>query len=285
MDQKLTEKIQIMMTKLRSVLLCLAIMAGTALLSAQRVDTLAVWSGAMNREVPALVIVPDGYDGTRSYPVLYLLHGYGGHERTWITVRPDLPQLASEMGMLVVCPDGNNSWYYDSPVDPAVRYETFMSRELPAYIDSAYVTVASPEGRAVTGLSMGGHGGMWLGIRHPEVFGAFGATSGGVDIRPFPRNWNLPKLLGQPYENPSNWEEYTVINQLGRLKPGAAIIFDCGTEDFFIDVNRRLHSEMLYRKIPHEYIERPGAHNGDYWSVSIVPQMLFFDRFFQQSGH
>ena len=94
-----------------------------------------------------------------------------------------------------------DSWYWDSPKNPAYRYETFVSSELVKYIDRNYKTIADRKGRAITGLSMGGHGAMWLGIRHKDVFGAAGSTSGCVDIRPFPKNWSMNKQLGELASN------------------------------------------------------------------------------------
>jgi enterochelin esterase-like enzyme len=58
------------------------------------------------------------------------------------------------------------------------------------------------------------------------------------------------------------------------------IMIDCGTEDFFYQVNKRLHEELLYRNIPHDFISRPGAHNGPYWRNAVKYQMLFFNDFF-----
>ena len=62
------------------------------------------------------------------------------------------------------------------------------------------------------------------------------------------------------------------------------LIFDCGVDDFFYDANVRLHNKMLERNIPHEYIERPGKHNWDYWSNAIKYQLLFFNDFFNQEA-
>lgn len=65
---------------------------------------------------------------------------------------------------------------------------------------------------------MGGHGAMWLSFRHKDVFGAAGSTSGGVDIRPFPNNWNMSDWLGKESENQEIWDNHTAINQIDRLK-------------------------------------------------------------------
>ncbi len=247
----------------------------------QRVDTVAVYSPSMQTMVNNVVIVPEGYSEEMEYPVLYLLHGHGGHHLKWLEIRPDLPDMVGGIEpVIVVCPDGRNSWYWDSPVNPSSQYETYMTSELISYIDSAYSTVASPDGRAVTGLSMGGHGGLWLGFRHPEIYGACGATSGGVDIRPFPEYWNMKDQLGPQAENMAVWDAHTVMTQLDSIRPGLVITFDCGTEDVFTGVNESLHRELMARKVPHTYVSSPGGHNAPYWHESIVRQLRFFRDFF-----
>ena len=253
--------------------------------NAARVDTLKVKSASMNKEVEVVVIVPDAALGKNavSCPAIYLLHGYGGNAKSWIDLKPTLPQIADEKGLLFICPDGKNSWYFDSPKNPAYRYETFVSSELVDYIDSHYKTTANRKGRAITGLSMGGHGALWLGIRHKEVFGAAGSTSGGVDIRPFPQNWEIQKQLGEFAYNKKSWDQHTVINQIDKISNGElALIIDCGEGDFFLNVNKDLHNRLLALKIDHDFITRPGVHNGNYWENSIDYQILFFKKFFEK---
>lgn len=132
---------------------------------------------------------------------------------------------------------------------------------------------------------MGGHGGLYLGIRHQDLFGVAGSMSGGVDIRPFPNNWDMAKRLGSLKDNAETWDKYTVTNLLDLLKPNSlAIIFDCGTEDFFYKVNTELHDKLLERKIPHDFIVRPGAHNWTYWTNSVGYQMLYFSNYFKKSN-
>ncbi|WP_419032508.1 alpha/beta hydrolase [Dysgonomonas gadei] len=253
-------------------------------LFSQTVDTIQVFSPKMNKTIKNVVVLPEGYDKSNpaKYPVLYLLHGYGGRYDTWVNgTKKSLPQDATRWQMIVVCPDGQNSWYWDSPVDPSMQFETYVSSELIKYIDEHYNTVASPKGRAVTGFSMGGHGGLWLGINHSDVFGACGSMSGGVDIRPFPNNWEMKSWLGKYKENEEQWNKHTVIDQLYKIEPNSlAIIIDCGVNDFFYNVNEELHKKMLYMNIPHDYIVRPGAHTHDYWNNAVDYQMMFFSKFF-----
>ena len=246
---------------------------------AAQVDTVMVQSPSMNKEVQVVVVTPDVALGKKAVacPVVYLLHGFGGNAKTWINTKPELPQIADEKGIIFVCPDGKNTWYWDSPKNKDVR------SELIKYIDGHYKTVAAPRGRAITGLSMGGHGALWNAIRHTDVFGAAGSTSGGVDIRPFPKNWMMPEQLGEMETNKEVWDQHTVINQVDKLrKDDLAMIIDCGEADFFLDVNKNLHKRLLELKIDHDFITRPGGHNGQYWNNSIDYQILFFSKFFKK---
>ncbi len=252
---------------------------------AARVETAMVKSASMNKDVNVLYILPDKALNGQKCPVIYLLHGYSDNEERWFKAKPELAQIADSKGIIFACPSGNNSWYWDSPVDPSFKYETFISSELIEYTDTHYATDPRREARAITGNSMGGHGAMWNAIRHQDVFGAAGAMSGGVDIRPFPNNWDMKKRLGEKDKNPELWETHTVINQLDKLQNDALAIFiDCGLNDFFFEVNESLHNQLVERKINHEYIVRPGSHNWPYWCNAVEYQILFFERYFAKNA-
>ncbi|RIV23770.1 esterase family protein [Fibrisoma montanum] len=251
---------------------------------AARVDTVDTFSASMKKTIKAVVVTPDAYTGDREFPVVYLLHGYSGNYADWVKKAPVLGRTVDANNVIVVCPDGNfGSWYFDSPVDPSFRYETYVANELVAWVDSHYRTIKSRQGRAITGLSMGGHGALYLAFRHQDVFGAAGSMSGGVDIRPFPNNWDIAKRLGTYAQQPERWDQNTVINLLHLLTPGSlALLIDCGTDDFFFRVNTNLHEKMLERNIAHDFIARPGAHNWAYWNNAVTYQLLFMRQFFDK---
>lgn len=263
--------------------LCLLLMACLGLQAAQ-VDTLLVRSESMNKDIKVVAIRPDKAMKGEKCPVIYLLHGHSGNARTWIDVRPDLPEIADRDGIIFVCPDGNyDSWYWDSPAIKESRYETFISKELIHYVDTHLSAIPDRNMRAITGLSMGGHGAMWNAIRHQDVFGAVGSMSGGLDIRPFPGSWGMKKYLGERDEHFDVWNNHTVINQLDHLKDGAlAIIIDCGVDDFFFGVNKAVHERLLQQKVGHDFIARPGGHTRNYWNNSIGYQIMFFKKFFEK---
>jgi len=250
------------------------------------VDTVVTYSRGMHKEIKAVVVKPSLYSRSDSFPVVYLLHGHSGNYRDWVTNVPAIKEYASRWGMIIVCPDGNyDSWYFDSPVDSSLRYETYVSKELVKYVDDHYKTLPGRDGRAITGLSMGGHGALFLAFRHQDIFGAAGSMSGGVDIRPFPTHWNIAGRLGSIDSFPQRWADYSVVNQTKLLKPGSlSIIFDCGSEDFFYKVNNELHEKLLAEKIPHVYSSRPGGHDWNFWSNSIEYQLLYFHHYFEQKN-
>lgn len=261
----------------------------TFFVQAAVVDTVEIHSSSMNKKIKAVVITPAGYDAqaNKQYPVVYLLHGHSGNYRSWVKDVPSIKKSADELGLIVVCPDGGfNSWYINSPVDSTVKYDTYISQELIPFVDANYKTISDKKARAVSGYSMGGHGALYLAIKHPDLFANVGSICGGVDLRPFPNNWQLKNILGELATNQTNWDNYSVINVVDALAKGQLnIMIDCGVDDFFLAVNRKLHEKLVAQKIPHDYIEREGGHTRNYWANSVDYHFFYFKRMFTQAGY
>ena len=252
---------------------------------AASVDTALVYSSVMHKEIKCVIIKPDTYKNRQQhFPAVYLLHGYSDQYNTWVKQVPAIKKYADQMQMMIVCPDGGfSSWYFDSPIDSTYRYDTHISKEVVYYVDAHYHTIPDRNHRAIAGLSMGGHGALYLALKHPDVFGAAGSMSGGVDLRPFSTQWDIAKRIGDAQTHQLNWQNMSVINMIWKGRPPAiAIMIECGTDDFFYKVNQQLHQKMLELKIPHDYVERPGRHNWEYWDNAIEYQLLFFEKHFRE---
>ncbi|WPU96385.1 alpha/beta hydrolase family protein [Mucilaginibacter sabulilitoris] len=273
-----------MNTYKKSVLLFIICLIAFIKANAAVVDTVITHSTSMHKDIKTVVIKPAGYSTAKKFPVLYLLHGFSGNYSDWILKVPAITKLADQYQVIIVCADGNFAgWYYDSPVNKDWQYETYVGTELVNYVDKHYSTIANRSGRAITGLSMGGHGAMYIAFKHQDTFGAVGSMSGAVDIRPFSDAFGIEQVLGKYSEHPEIWEKNSVINMIYLLKPNSlAITFDCGYDDFLYQVNLAFHNELLMRKIPHDFTVRPGSHTWEYWGNSIVYQMLFFSRYFNK---
>ena len=248
-------------------------------------DTIEVMSQAMGRNIKNVVVVPDKYfDGDLQFPVLYLLHGATGCYNDW-SRKANLDSLATHYGVIIVCPDGQDSWYFDSPIDPKMQFETYVSKELVAYIDSHYRTHANRYMRAITGLSMGGHGALFLAFRHPDVFWSCGSMSGNMDITQYPDSWHIKDRLGNRDDNLQCWRDHAVCNLVDQVKacplqPAQNITLDDGLHDIFIKNNIAMHDQLVEKGINHDFTVRPGRHSWDYWVNSLDFHLLFFHKAF-----
>lgn len=247
------------------------------------VDTIEVMSVKMGRTIKNTVVLPAQYTEKRNpirfFPVVYLLHGAQGSYRDW-PKKADLRSLASQYGVIIVCPDGQDSWYFDSPIDPKFQFETYVVYELRNYIETHYRTLNHSKYRAITGLSMGGHGALWLAWRHPDIYGSCGSMEGGVDIYNFPNRWKVNERLGEFESNKEVWREHSVMSLVPTLEPGQNIVIDAGKNDIFIEANNVLHEALDKQGIPHDYTVRPGKHSWSFWVNALDYQMLFFFKAF-----
>ncbi|MEO6406807.1 MAG: alpha/beta hydrolase family protein [Ferruginibacter sp.] len=261
------------------VFIALESVAGTA-------DTISIYSNSMHRSYNCVVIKPDSYSHKKTYyETVYLLHGYDGYYSNWILRVPQIKKYVDDYQLLIVCPEGkSNSWYFDSPIADSMQFETYIAKEVPEYIDTHFKTIKRSNARAITGLSMGGHGALFLAFRHPDIFGACGSMSGAFDINLFAtgKRYHIPELLGD--SNFSNrYYDYSVMKAMEVItKDFPRIIIDCGNEDGFIEMNRAIHKKMIELKIPHDYIERPGKHEWKYWSNSLPYHLFYFRMFFDK---
>jgi len=251
-----------------------------------QVDTVSVYSKSMHRSLKCVVVQPSlPHDKSVRYPVVYLLHGYSGAYNNWIKKMPSLASEATQNKCIIVCPDGGfSSWYVDSPIDSTTRFETFISKELIDFIDSKYQTIADKNHRSITGLSMGGHGALMLAMRHQDVFGAAASMSGAVDLSETHNKFETSKRLGDTITYANYWNKFSVINIADTFSnKNMPLLIDCGTGDIFIKGNRALHTKLESLKIPHDYVERTGEHNWQYWTNALPYHLLFFNRFFYSS--
>lgn len=133
-----------------------------------------------------IVYLPPSYATNRSrrYPVLYALHGYSISNEKWTTEikTPQTIEGAFATGtpeMIVVMANAqtkhNGSMYSNSATTG--NWEDYMARDLVAYVDAHYRTIARRESRGIAGHSMGGYGTVRIAMRHPDVYSAFYAMS------------------------------------------------------------------------------------------------------------
>ncbi len=166
-----------------SLLTVLLLSLASAVLAQEPLSTIEFYSPAVDRTMKYNIVLPAEYESSNErYPVLYLLHGLTQNYTAW--GGQGVPAYAEVFDdLIVVMPDVGNSWYInfgESGGGQKNNWEDHIIQDVIGHVDGNYRTIARREGRAITGLSMGGFGGLSLGLRHPDMFVSIGSTSGAI---------------------------------------------------------------------------------------------------------
>jgi len=280
------------------LLLSIALLFPT-ILSAQNSsirESLPIESSVLGKEVEYNIYLPAGYEeSNRSYPVLYLLHGYTDNEIGWTQFGEvqQITDIASQnlavTDMIIVMPDAGVSWYVNN-YDGSVNYEDFFTQELIPHVDDTYRTRDTKEFRAVAGLSMGGYGTLIMATKHPDLFTAAAPLSAAVfldeEITGMPQqNWDnaLGTPFGEGLEEADRLTDHYFENSILDIVENGDVetlnsvdyYIDCGDDDFLIRGNLALYNLMVEREIDAEFRVRDGAHTWDYWRTAL-PDVLEF---------
>jgi len=260
-------------------------------------------SAILNMEVHYSIYLPaDYYTSERSYPVTYLLHGYGDADDGWIQFGEvnRLAEVATKEGkippMIIVTPDGFKSFYLNA-ADGSFNYEDFFIKEFIPFIEKTYHIKTEKRFRGIAGLSMGGYGSMLYALKYPNLFVAAAPLSAAVwtdsDCEKMDQNMyntyfgsSIGKSLKGKDRLTAAWNNNSVFNiiekntveQLSSVK----YWIDCGDDDFLTVGNAQLKIALTNKMVPHEFRMRDGAHNWTYWRTGIIDALSFIGDNFRQ---
>jgi S-formylglutathione hydrolase FrmB len=274
-----------------------------------RIDCGAINSAILKRSVRYCVFLPDGYDAgaahnpAKRYPVLYFLHGLGDNEQTlfnsggW-TLIDDLRKKGKIGDFLIVAPEGRRGFYINS-ADGSVRYSDFFLQEFMPQIERRYRVRPGRDGRAITGISMGGYGALRFAFAHPELFSAVSAQSAAL-ITESPQELDIASRTGAPlatvlgavFGNPidvAHWNEnspFVLARRSAAPLRRMAIYFNCGQDDNygFEKGAARLHDQLLKESVRHEYHAYAGDHSFTYFMSHFEEVMEFHSKEFLVAG-
>lgn len=242
-----------------------------------------LYSRALRRRVSVTAIVPlERAEDDADAPVeegplrsLYLLHGFTGAGRDWVE-NTEVCRLAQRYRVTVIMPDGENSFYVDSPGHG--HWERFVAEELVDFTRRLLPLSDDPHLTYVAGNSMGGFGALNVGLGHPETFGGVAALSpalvldriagvgegfedGVADYAYYASVFgDLDRVVGGPLDPRSRLRRAVSENRQPRMW------MSCGTEDSLLDVDRDFASYARSLGARFVYRESAGTHDWDYWS-------------------
>jgi S-formylglutathione hydrolase FrmB len=243
------------------------------------------YSPALKRETVGAIAAPAAsLNQTRTWPVIFLLHGAWDNYQAWAEQLSPvaLAALAERFQVIIIMPDAEPfGWYLDGP-ESAI--ETYLTNELIPKLPE--ISPYADPGRVyAAGLSMGGHGALTLAIKHPNIFKGAAALSAITDLaahfgaHPLDPELKIDQILGQAGPAGANWRAYGARG-LFEANPTAwghrPLWLGVGTDDqLTFEENRAFHELLNTLHIGHIYQEKPGGHNWGYWSAEL-PGLLEF---------
>jgi len=267
------------------------------------VETQTIQSKVLGKNVNYTVYLPADYSTSqRTYPVVYLLHGFTDDNTGWLQFG-EINRYADKAiadgiipPMIIVMPNGDSSFYINS-YDGKENYEDFFVNEFMPAVEKEFRIKAEKKYRGVAGLSMGGYGTLIYALKHPDLFAAAAPFSAAVwdddAISSMPdANYDvvIGKLFGKGLKGKSRltktWYDNAILKivadkSVDELKKVRYWI-DCGDDDFLIKGNCLLHIALTEKKVPHEFRVRDGAHNWTYWRTGITDALQFIGDSFHQ---
>jgi S-formylglutathione hydrolase FrmB len=218
----------------------------------------SISSSILDMDVNYSVYLPPSYESGGPFPVLYLLHGYYGNHLDW--PRNGMRQIMdrelnsdNSTEMIVIMPDGMDSFYIDDFDERKLDYEQFFFQEFVPELESKFNIVKAKTHRGIAGLSMGGYGATTYGLKYHHLFSFAYSMSGVV-------------FLDEKFENIFEIVNSKTSTELTQLPK---IFLDCGTEDFLFDSNDYLSNFLTQKNIEHTFIKGIGAHEWSYWVNSL----------------
>lgn len=246
---------------------------------------ISFFSASMKREVTFSALLPldqpdKEHDAGKPLKSLYLLHGYCGSHTDWISFS-SIRELSDRYRIAVFMPAGENRFYLDDE-ESELKVGDYVGRELVAFTRRMFPISREREDTFIGGLSMGGYGALRNGLKYSETFGRIIALSSAIisyhvaSMKPGQHNGiagygyyrsvfgDLEQVLG------SDKDPEELVRQLKMANRDLPNIYmACGTEDFLLEVNQRLHRFLISEEIEHTYIETPGAHTWAFWNDKI----------------
>jgi len=281
------------MKRIMCVLLTGIVAVSCCQAASQVCDAKTVKSEILGKEMKYAVYLPEGYaNSERSYPVLYLLHGYSDDQTGWVQFG-EVQRIADQAiaagraaPMIIVMPDAEVTWYAND-LKGQYRFEDYFLKELIPHVEGTYRCRPKKEFRAVAGLSMGGLGAFMYALRHPDLFASGCPLSGALWSRE-----EMCKRLKLDEQGESSdkvnafLDQYCPVTLAERFpedqKKTLRLYIDCGDDDFLSADNARMHVLLMDKKIPHEFRVRDGAHSWEYWRTALPDVLEFVSKTFRR---
>lgn len=231
-------------------------------------------SAALNRDMQYRVVMPAIMAAGAKLPAVYLLHGGAGSFRDWSNYS-DSAKFA-EQGLILVMPEGDESYYMNSVEQPQDRYEDYIVNDLIADVESKFPVGTGRANRVIVGVSMGGFGAIKLAISHPDLFVFAGGISSAIDVpsRPFSlkriSQWQHHRSIFGPWGSQARHDlDPFVIARSADPAKTPYLFLTCGDQEGLLPANRNFAALLEKRHFRYEFHVSPGGHNWNQWQERL----------------
>jgi putative tributyrin esterase len=231
-------------------------------------------SSSLNREMTYRVLMPAVIPSGTKLSVVYFLHGGGGNFRDWSNFS-DVARFAQH-DVILIMPDGDESWYTNSADHPQDRYEDYIVKDLIADVESHFPVASGRANRAIAGLSMGGFGAVKLAFKHPELFVFAGGLSSALDVpsRPFSfrrihQYRHYASIFGPPGSATRRENDPFALAHSADPAKTPYLFLTCGDEEGLLPTNRSFAKLLEQRGFKYEFHVVPGGHNWSQWNARL----------------
>lgn len=278
-----------------------ALIVSSFSLSAQTgkvMDNLTMKSKILDMERKYAIYLPPDYESSeRSYPVLYLLHGYGDNQTGWVQfgevlhIADEAIKSGKATPMVIIMPDASTGKTgYVNDIKNEWKYEDFFFEEFMPFVEKTYRLKGEKRYRAIAGLSMGGEGTFIYALHHPELFSSACPLSAATGPRN-PEEMKSYRLWGAAEDvsgeqREAYFKKYSTLSLIENMpdnqRRALRWYIDCGDDDFLFEGNSLVHIAMRKREIPHEFRIRDGGHTWTYWRTALPVVLEFVSMSFHQ---
>jgi S-formylglutathione hydrolase FrmB len=232
-------------------------------------------SAALNRDMQYRVFLPARVAPGQKLQVVYLLHGRGGRFRDWSNYS-DVSRFA-ESGLVLVMPEGGDSYYTNSVDAPQDRYEDYIVSDLIADVESRFPVATGRGNRAIVGVSMGGFGAVKVGLRHPDLYGFVGGISAAVDVprRPFSfqrlqQSRQYRSIFGPAGSQTRRENDPFILVRSANPATAPYFFLACGEQEGLLPPNREFAGLLEQRHFQYEFHTAPGSHDWNQWNAWLA---------------
>lgn len=240
------------------------------------------YSENLGMQTSAHFVIPENVEKNSDLRVMYLLHGLSDNCGHWVR-NTSAERYATEYKTALVIPEVQRSFYTDMKYGP--HYFSYISKELPAFVQKMFGLSAEREKNMVAGLSMGGYGALKCALTYPEQYAYCAAFSSACDMirrteKPYLLDERMLRditaMFGENVDCPPECNLHYLAEKTASAPEKPKLYMTCGLQDVLLGENQVMSSLLKEKGYDICYEEWEGNHTWEFWDNSLRKTFQYF---------